>query len=114
MRVYIHSLQRPLIQQANHSNPPPPSAVAVGQAMVVGPSLSLRLQLSISLAGALTFLTLGAASFKGAALAAAVFGCAGSVCGSWVRAFRMQQQAARRLQGSPLVDGSTDARPTTN
>lgn len=42
--------------------------------MVVGPSVSLRLQLSISLAGALTFLGLGATSFKGAAIAAAVFG----------------------------------------
>lgn len=50
-------------------------AVAVGQAMVVGPSWSLRLQLSISLGGALTFLALGASSFQGAAIAAAVFGC---------------------------------------
>lgn len=43
--------------------------------MVVGPSWSLRLQLSISVCGALTFLAVGASSFKGAALAAAVFGC---------------------------------------
>lgn len=48
--------------------------------MVVGPSWSLRLQLSISVCGALTFLALGASSFKGAALAAAVFGCVARSC----------------------------------
>jgi hypothetical protein len=48
--------------------------------MVVGPSWSLRLQLFISLAGAVTFWTLGAASFKGAAIAAAVFGCVPCLC----------------------------------
>lgn len=50
------------------------SAVAVGQAVIVGPSVSLRLQLFISFAGALTFLAVGAASFQGAAVSAAMFG----------------------------------------
>lgn len=45
-------------------------AVAVGQALLVGPSWSLRFQLLISLCGALVFWVAGAASFIGAAVAA--------------------------------------------
>ena len=45
-------------------------AVAVGQAMLVGPSWSLRLQLLISMCGASTFFLFGAQSFHGAAVAA--------------------------------------------
>ncbi len=48
-------------------------AVAVGQALLVGPSWSLRLQLFISLCGATAFYVLGAESFKGAAVAAGEF-----------------------------------------
>lgn len=53
--------------------------------MIVGPSVSLRLQLAISFAGALTFFAVGAASFKGAAVAAAVFGCVSFVRVALVR-----------------------------